>query len=364
MADKPEEKVRFEGMTLSGWQKFSNIFIGRFIRNRVRADKDLGKTLIQADIRVMPEVYKATAIMSTIASFTIFIGILVIAFMPEIGAFAFWEGLQDETTVFPCIDWAFWNGNDIDPNLAWGGEGPDGVWVDYGGCPHYKTRVVPPIAEYGIIAICGLFGPIGSYKYFMGSAEKMRAQRAEKLEKYLPYAASYTAAMSAANATPAKIFRSLAVNEEIYGDIAYDCAMIYRDITLLGMDLVTAIKLSVNRAASPWVSEFFQGMVGTLTSGGNLKMYFLNRAEHYMRENRIRLTVFLETLAMMAESYVVVAVAMPLFLIVMLVIMFWVSGSGSQLSEGMVYLVVLGVLPVIHISYSALVWLMSKEQEM
>ena len=121
---------------------------------------------------------------------------------------------------------------------------------------------------------------------------------------------------------------------------------------------------AVDRAASPWVTEFFQGMVGTLTSGGNLKLYFLNRAEHYMRENRVRLHVFLETLAMMAESYVVVAVAMPLFLIVMLVIMFWVSGSGAQLSETMVYGVVMGVLPVIHISYGILVWMMSDEMKM
>jgi preprotein translocase subunit SecF len=59
-----------------------------------------------------------------------------------------------------------------------------------------------------------------------------------------------------------------------------------------------------------------------------------------------------------------VAVAMPLFLIVMLVIMFWVSGSASQISETMVYGVVLGVLPMIHIAYSGLIWLMSKEMDM
>jgi hypothetical protein len=366
LAKKPEEteKKRFEGMTLTGWQRFSNLFLGRILRAKTRENKDLQKVLLQANIRIMPEVYKATAIMSTVVSLGIFIGILAIALFPEIGAFALWENMQDPETVIPCIDWAFWNPNDINPNLNWGGKGPDELWYDYGGCPHYATKTVPGIARYGLIAFCGLLGPIMAYRHFMNAAERERTARSEELEKYLPYAASYTAAMSAANATPSRIFKSLAVNSEIYGNISYDSAMIYRDITLLGMDLVSAIKLSVQRAASPWVSEFFQGMVGTLQSGGNLKIYFLNRAEHYMRENRIRLGVFLETLAMMAESYVVVAVAMPLFLIVMLVIMFWVSGAGSELSEGMVYLVVLGVLPVIHIAYSILVWMMSKEMEM
>jgi len=49
---------------------------------------------------------------------------------------------------------------------------------------------------------------------------------------------------------------------------------------------------------------------------------------------------------------------------VMLVIMFWVSGSGAQLSEEMVYGVVMGVLPVIHIAYGILVWMMSDEMKM
>ena len=92
--------------------------------------------------------------------------------------------------------------------------------------------------------------------------------------------------------------------------------------------------------------------------------YFLNRAEHYMRENRTRLGQFLESIALLAESYIVVAVAMPLFLIVMLVIMFWVSGSGAEMSEGMLYGIVLGFIPMIHVAYAVLVYTASKEQEM
>ena len=170
--------------------------------------------------------------------------------------------------------------------------------------------------------------------------------------------------MAAANATPMKIFKSLGEAEDLYGEIAHDAAMIYRDMTVLGYDLLTAVKLAVSRSASMWVTEFFQGMVGTLSSGGNLKLYFLNRAETYMRENRTRLTEFLETLSLYAESYIVVAVAMPLFLIVMLVIMFWVSGSGSQLSESFLYLVVLVAIPMIHVGYTMIIYLDSQEQKM
>lgn len=360
MAKKEETGPLFEGMVLTKWQKLSNSIFGGMLKEKARKDKDLSKLLAQADIRVMPEVYKATVIMSTIVATVGSVVLLGLIFAPGVGGIAMYEGQQSEETIDPCVIWAFENKAQIDPTLDW--ESPEGI--KYGGCPFYEGQEVGGGTRTLIIGLFVFVVPFGTFRHFSGAAARETALRGARLEKFLPYAASYTAAMAAANATPARIFKSLAANEDIYGEIAYDSAMIYRDISILGMDLITAIKLAVNRAASQWATEFFQGMVGTLSSGGNLKLYFLNRAEHYMRENRTRLLIFLETLGLMAESYVVVAVAMPLFLIVMLVIMFWVSGAGSQISEGFVYGIVLGMLPAIHIAYSFLVWLMSEEQSM
>jgi len=349
---KSKKQYDFEGMIPTPWQKISTTFFGRLYRDRGQKDPDLKKLLVQADIRVMPEVYKSTQLMSTIAVLVGCGALLALVFLPGAGLIAIYESIQDPDTVMPCVDWQFWHKADINPALPGSG------------CPHFETQVFPFLWKVLVVVGIGVLIPFFANRYFGGEAERKKLARADRLEKYLPYASSYTAAMAAANATPVKIFRSLAKNGEIYGDIAYDSSMIYRDMTLFGYDIITAVKLAVDRAASTWVTEFFQGMVGTLSSGGNLKLYFLNRAEHYMRENRIRLTVFLETLAMFAETYIVVAVAMPLFLIVMLVIMFWVSGAGSQISENMVYGIVMGLLPMIHVAYSLFVWLMSQENAM
>ena len=351
MAKKAKENKgpEFEGMVLTPWQRFSTRLLGGLYKSKLREDEEMLKLLAQAEIRVMPEVYKSTQITSTAA---VMVGCAAALFVTFTIAIPLYESFQDPLTIPLCQDWAYWHEGDVNEGLVGNG------------CPLYSTQVFNPSWKIAIGAVVGVFIPRMAFKHFGSAAERIRKERADRLEKFLPYAASYTAAMAAANATPVNIFRSLAMNGDIYGDIAYDSSMIYRDITLLGMDLITAVKHAVNRAASPWVTEFFQGMVGTLSSGGNLKLYFLNRAEHYMRENRIRLSVFLETLAMFAETYIVVAVAMPLFLIVMLVIMFWVSGAGSQISEGMVYGIVMGLLPMIHLAYSYIVWSMSQEQDM
>ena len=339
-------------MDLTAWQRISNRLLGRLLRKRARRDKELSESLVKGSMPMMPEVYLATTIITSIAVALVCWSFVALFFIPDIGIIAYWEGIQDPKTIGYCFEWEYWNQDLIDPTKP--GNGCDG----------FAYQVFPPILKVLIVAIGGLIIPYVAYNYNKNGAKREAARRGAMIEKYLPYAASYTAAMSAANATPSKIFRSLAMNKEIYGDVSDDAAMVYRDVTLLGFDLITAMKMSVDRAASIWLTEFFQGMVGTLTAGGQLKLYFLNRAEHYMRENRTRLQMFLESIALLAESYIVVAVAMPLFLIVMLVIMFWVSGSGAQMSEGMLYGIVLGFVPMIHIAYAILVWTSSKEQDM
>ncbi len=339
-------------MDLTAWQRICNRLLGPFVKKRARGDKELSANLVKGSMGMMPEVYLSTVIVTSIAIALMSWAFVAVFFIPDIGVIAFYESIQDPATENPCYEWAYWNAELVDPTLP--GDG----------CPDYALQVFPVVLKVVIVAIGGVIVPYAGFVYNRGGAAREAKRRGDMIEKYLPYASSYTAAMSAANATPAKIFRSLAMNKDIYGDVADDAAMIYRDITLLGYDLITAMKMSVDRAASVWLTEFFQGMVGTLTAGGQLKLYFLNRAEHYMRENRTRLGQFLESIALLAESYIVVAVAMPLFLIVMLVIMFWVSGSGAQMSEGMLYGIVLGFIPLIHIAYAVLVWTSSKEQEM
>ena len=351
-------------MELSAWQRIGHRLLGGLLRKRARNNKELTKNIEKGNLTVMPEVFMATSILSTITTILILVGLNVLVFMPEIGGKALYENTQDAASIPLCVDWAYWHSDEINYNLNWGVNSPEFGEVQYGGCPYYQTKTFPIIATVLIPLVTLALAPILAFRTFMGGAKRAAVFRSKDIEKYLPYAASYTAAMSAANATPQKIFRSLAKNGDIYGEISHDSAQIFRDTNLLGFDLVTAIKHSVGRAASPWLTEFFQGMEGTLTAGGNLKIYFLNRAEHYMKENRTRLHVFLETLAMLAESYVVVAVAMPLFLLVMLVIMFWVSGSGSTMDEGTLYFIVLGFLPLIHVAYGYLVWSMSAEQNM
>ncbi|MCD6447841.1 MAG: type II secretion system F family protein [Thermoplasmata archaeon] len=186
-----------------------------------------------------------------------------------------------------------------------------------------------------------------------------RANRRKKdIDAKLPYALNFIAAMSTAGITPAEIFKSLA-EQPVYGEVHKEAAWIYRDIAIFNIDIITALRNAANRTPSIKFQEFIQGAITTITSGGDLKKYFLAKAEEYTRENRRVQKEFLQTLGVLAESYVTVVVAAPLFLIIMFSVMALFGGGPST---GLImYLLAFVMLPLANLGFALAIQSMSPE---
>ncbi len=205
-----------------------------------------------------------------------------------------------------------------------------------------------------------LIGAMG-YLMTMMIPESKANSRKKSIDNNLPYALNFLAAMASAGVTPAVAFKSLA-EQPIYGEVQKEAAWIYRDISIFNIDIVTALRNAANRTPSIKFQEFLQGAITTVTSGGELKKYFFAKSEEYMRENRRIQKEFLETLGVMAESYVTVVVAAPLFLIVMVSVMSMVStgGSGSS-SLFIMYMLTFIMLPLAHLGFAVVLSSMNPE---
>jgi flagellar protein FlaJ len=190
------------------------------------------------------------------------------------------------------------------------------------------------------------------------SRPKSRAKtRKKKIDLNLAYAINFISAMASAGVTPTEIFKSLS-KQKIYSEVKDESAWIYRDVSLLGFDILTAIKKNISRTPSQKFKEFLQGMVVTVTSGGSLRTYFMNKADQYLWENRNTQKQFLETLGIMAESYVTAAVAGVLLLLIVIPLMMIISGSWNQT---FLYILILIVVPLIHIGFAEVIHMMSQE---
>jgi len=214
--------------------------------------------------------------------------------------------------------------------------------------------------DFGIVVLLGLI-PIMStvivYFYHVSMPSRRAKARGKKIDLHLPYALNFISAMSSAGITPTEIFRSLS-KQDIYGEIKEEALWIYRDVSLLGKDIISAIKADINRTPSYKFKEFLQGAVVTVQSGGALKPYFMMKAEQYMRENRLVQKQLIESLGIMAECYVTAAVAGVLLIIIIIPLMMIISNSGTgQLF--IMYILSFIVIPLIHVGFAVVLSAMS-----
>lgn len=282
-------------MALKGMQRTWYRLFGPFVRKRLKPDK-LAEPLSKARIQLHPDAFLSNIVANALVAFVLsflFVGALYFVLIPRLAAQL--------------------------PVLARGGVL---IWL------------LPFVVPF-LVYVLGTSGP--------GSQAK---KHSKDINLRLPYALNYIAAMASAGVIPTEIFRSLA-KQKIYGEVAREAAWIFKDLALHGMDIVTALRRAIDRSPSIKFQEFLQGSITTITSGGDLKQYFLEKASRYQWENRQEQKAFIETMGLMAETYVTVAVAGPLFLIVMMAIIGIISGGGIQNLQLMTYL----LLPVINAGY-------------
>ena len=308
-------------MALTGFETFSRVLLGWLGRMLTKDSIGLRNDLVKARIPLLAEDYMASSIMQVLVTFVggvLFVLFLLGFLMPQI------ETMENPST-----------GENFSP---------------------VSDKVKLALIGILVFALPALVGLVQLF-----TPGWVASSRATNMDRQIPYAASYVSAMAAANATPSQTFKSLARNKDIYGEISNDAAWIYHSMEFLGRDLITTLKEAVDRTPSERFAEFVQGIIGTVTAGGNLKLYFLNRSEYYAQQNRIHVKDILQQMALFSEAYVVVAVALPIFAMIIAVITFWVSGAGMQIEEIHMYILVFGGFPIIQIIFSGLFYSLSQE---
>ena len=224
----------------------------------------------------------------------------------------------------------------------------------------YLNLIIFIELELGVMLLLTLIPVISTvfvYFYYMNMPAIRAKARSKKIDMHLPYALNFISAMSSAGITPTEIFSSLS-KQDIYGEIKEEALWIYRDVSLLGKDIITALKTNIHRTPSSKFKEFLQGAVVTVQSGGALKPYFMAKADQYMRENRLAQKQLIESLSIMAECYVTTAVAGVLLIIIIIPVLMIISG-GTTNELIIMYIFSFIVIPLIHIGFTVVLSSMS-----
>jgi len=180
----------------------------------------------------------------------------------------------------------------------------------------------------GLAVALPVAGPFLTFAVLQGMPASRAKDRGRKIDRRISPAMSFVSAMSSADVNIDQIFKELG-RQKIYGEVAEEAAWITRDTELLGVDILTAIRNGALRSPSKRFQDFLQGVVTTATSGGQLKPYFLLKAQQYEQENKLENLQRVETMGLLAETFVTVVVAFPLFLVIIIAIFAIIGGGGT-----------------------------------
>jgi len=186
-----------------------------------------------------------------------------------------------------------------------------------------------------------LFGGI-TYTLFRAYPGFRAGERKGDIDKNLPYAVTFMYALSRGGMNVIEILRSLSKCSDTYGEVSREVDVIVRDMDYFGNDLRTALHSICEITPSENFRDLMYNLLTIIDSGGNISTYFRDKSEQYLKKAKVEQKGFLETLGLIAESYVTAFVAGPLFIII-LGVMMSVMGSGSQM---MIYAIIYAVIPI------------------
>jgi flagellar protein FlaJ len=182
--------------------------------------------------------------------------------------------------------------------------------------------------------------------YIQLPAAKARA-RGKNIDRHLPYVANFINTMSVAGISPSEIFGSLS-SIKLYGEVQKEAKKITTEIELMGLDAITALKNAITISPSKKFRDFLQGIIAVLQSGSELAPYFNRCVDQYMFDDLEERKKSLDSLAIMAESFVTTVIAFPLFLVIILCVMGFTSGG---ISFDFLYIISLFILPMAYCGF-------------
>jgi flagellar protein FlaJ len=207
--------------------------------------------------------------------------------------------------------------------------------------------IMPHPITASLLLIVSLPTPVGIGFYYIFLPTQKSKSRGKKIDRFMPYAANFINTMSVAGISPAEIFEALS-NVELYGEIQKEAKKITTEINLMGVDTITALKNAIVISPSEKLKKFIQGILSVIQSGSELGPYFERCVNDYMVTDLTDRKRNLESLAIMAESFVVTVIAFPLFLVIILSVMGLTSGG---IDFGFIYMVAFVILPMAYIGF-------------
>lgn len=190
-----------------------------------------------------------------------------------------------------------------------------------------------------ILFICVFLAMI-SYYLLLAYPGLVAKVRKSKIDLTLPHGVAYMHAMSKGGLSLISIFKSLSQHTDIYGEFAEEIDYIVLDTEIHGDDIITSLKNAATNTQSEKFRDFLENLINVVETSGDLDTFFGNMVSHYQATAESDQGMYLEMLGMLAETYITVFVAGPLFLITIVIVMGLMGPGNLLILKVLIYAVI------------------------
>ena len=193
---------------------------------------------------------------------------------------------------------------------------------------------------FWIIFVIPLITGVIIYMY-PGSERKNIGNR---INQELPFVTIHISAIATSGIEPLTVFKIISKSDE-YKYTRPEIIKLLNLVNFHGYDLVTALKKSSKITPSLKLAALFDGFAVAISSGGDLNQFLEKRAESLLFDYKLEREKYTKTSETFLDIYISIAIAAPMIMLILFVILATTSISIMGLSiNALTILMLLGVV--------------------
>lgn len=183
---------------------------------------------------------------------------------------------------------------------------------------------------------------VATYRYHL--PRYVAGKRRHRIDVSLPSAVLFMHALSKGGMGPIEMMERLSASERVYGEAAVEFGNVLRDMRQFNDELLKALENAKGQTPSRNFEIFLDDMASVIESGGDLQDFLETESRKQIGQMREENESLLETLDVLAETYIILVFAGPIFLIVILISLSLAGASTLPHTQAVAYVVIpLGV---------------------
>lgn len=224
-----------------------------------------------------------------------------------------------------------------------------------GAATWYLRKAIPSVPDQ-LLVVAGIIVPAvvlsyAVYRLRLYYPRYVAEERARATELSLPTVVNFLLALSRAGVPTGRVLQLLAEHVEVLGEAADEFRFAWRDIEYFGADVVSALRYLSETTHLDELSDFIDGYLRALTGQGQSEEYLETRMRELFEKAQLEQENFLSRLGVLAEVYVALFVAFPIFIMIILIVMGFIGAAGVLFG---LQLVVYAMIPLAGIGFLVL----------